>query len=170
MIVFDLDGTLTDDRHRQPLLAAGRFAEYHAACVADEPRREVLELLRVLTTHAASPVEIWSGRSESAREATVWWFREWAPWAANRLKVLLRLRPMGNELGSAELKEKWLDQYGPVKLAVDDLDLAVAMWRRRGVTCLQVEPTVDCKLTAALLREQQTVVRLSNELRRLKSE
>lgn len=142
-VVFDLDGTLSDDRHRlhllpkysdgngHPSMAWEDYAAYHAACLADAP---ILPALRTLEAHlrAGHRVEIWTGRSEDARGATLLWFDHYGVRARGR--VLLRMR---SEDGStAELKRRWLAEYvRKPDLAYDDREDCVAVFREAGVAC-----------------------------------
>jgi phosphoglycolate phosphatase-like HAD superfamily hydrolase len=146
MIIFDLDGTLCDDTHRRHHLAAGDFAAYHTALPTDKPKFPLLATMRALHT-AGNHIEIWSGRYESSRKATLHWFAKYAIWVVDR-SIVIRLRPEGDERSSAVLKEAWLDEAlkfsaPAVTLAFDDLQSAVDMWRRRGIICAQVEANAN---------------------------
>lgn len=142
MIVFDLDGTLTDDTHRRHHLEKRDWEAYHAVVYYDKPKWPVLSVMRALFNNGEM-VQIWSGRSESCRADTARWFWTHASWVMHH-EILIRMRPVGDERSSAELKEQWLDEAllggsRAVTLAIDDLQTAVDMWRRRGILCMQVE-------------------------------
>jgi FMN phosphatase YigB (HAD superfamily) len=144
VIVFDLDGTLTDDRHRRHYLECGDFAAYNRAVLLDTPKHPVLRVMRALYNFG-EVVQIWSGRDESARADTKQWFGAHAPWVTDyRTNIPILLRPTGDNAPSAALKERWLDEAltrsrPAVTMAFDDLRSAVLMWRRRGILCAQVE-------------------------------
>jgi hypothetical protein len=80
-----------------------------------------------------------SGRVERTREKTVAWLKE----SFVHYDALL-MRPDGDFRADDVLKEEILDRdilpnYA-VDMAFDDRDRVVAMWRRRGIPCLQVAP------------------------------
>lgn len=140
MIVFDLDGTLTDDAHRHHLLPD--FEAYHAQVLGDKPKWPVIRCMRALF-NAGEVVQIWSGRWEKARPDTERWFLLHAPWVIDR-QIPILLRPDGDKRPGADLKEAWLDEAlkrssPAVTLVFEDMNPVVAMWRRRGVMCAQVE-------------------------------
>ena len=49
-IVFDLDGTLANDNHRNHLAKAGRWDEYFDACDEDLPIPHAIEVLQSLAS------------------------------------------------------------------------------------------------------------------------
>ena len=57
-VIFDLDGTVCDDSHRQPLLTENKgnitdkiWHEYHSACVYDKPVEVVCACLHFFVTN-----------------------------------------------------------------------------------------------------------------------
>lgn len=141
LIVFDLDGTLCDIEHRRSLVTKPRsdWLEFYRACVDDKPKKQVLRVMRALLRER-NMIQIWSGRSEIVREATMDWFNRHAPWA---MGIKLLMRPDKDYTPDNELKEGWLDSIHEntdlrVELVFDDRQKVVDMWRRRGITCMQV--------------------------------
>jgi hypothetical protein len=141
LVVFDLDGTICDDTHRRHHLKKPDFPAYNIACVDDLPKIATLAILGALVT-SGRRCEIWSGRDNAQLRATANWFVRHAPWVV-AAEIEIKLRPDGDYRSSAALKEAWLDaviaEGGSVLMAFDDLQVAVDMWRRRGVPCFQVE-------------------------------
>jgi len=142
-VVFDLDGTLSLNAHRQHFLeqVPKRWDEWHAACAEDPPCLPVIETLRLY--YAARPahrVEIWSGRSDVVRRETERWLLQQG---INPL-LLKRMRPAKDHRPDVDLKRKWLCEArangGAPDLVYDDRDRVVAMWREEGVRCFQVAP------------------------------
>ena len=73
LIVFDLDGTLSDDSHRQHYVAKPNrdFKSYYAGMSLDKPIVPVVNTMLALA--ARHDVEIWTGRPEQYRQCTVDW-------------------------------------------------------------------------------------------------
>lgn len=138
-VVFDLDGTLALNDHRNHFIEreVGQkdWRSYFAACDRDEP---CLALVRTLTalTMAGHDVEIWTGRSAEVADKTTTWL------AANGLgHVRLRSREIGDHRADTVLKEEWLAASSrKPDLVFEDRASVVAMWRSRGILCAQVAP------------------------------
>lgn len=141
LVIFDLDGTLADDEHRRHLHHAGEYEAFHQACHLDSPNYPMLSMLDVVISSGVA-CEIWSGRSEATRDKTLRWFERHR--AGRSLPVPLKMRPVGNQMPGAELKEQWLNEhYTRPTLVFEDLQSVVDMWRRNGICCAQVAVTVD---------------------------
>ena len=138
-IVFDLDGTLADDTHRQHHITgdARDWDAYFAACGDDAPIQNVGEILRALE-RKGHHVEIWTGRNNHWREVT----RQWLD--THRMNglagLVLRMRADGDFRPDTVVKGEWLAECGdhPPDLIFDDRTKSVAFWRSQGITCLQV--------------------------------
>lgn len=140
-VVFDLDGTLALNAHRQHFLqrAPKDWDAWHAACPQDVVNPAVM---CALDAHelAGHRVEIWSGRSDRVRAETI----AWMELHCIDPSLLTRMRPAGDHRPDVILKRGWLSESrvtgrGP-DLVYDDRDAAVAMWREAGVPCFQVAP------------------------------
>lgn len=167
-IVFDLDGTLADGKHREHFIT-GETKDWDAffeASDRDQPIWPVIEIaLAVLRGHdrIGYPhcVEIWSGRGEgeagSVRTKTIRWLNDYL----RRFGVIvreephpqffygdplidLRMRPHGDYTPDNELKRAWLEaaqeQDREPHLVFDDRQKVVDMWRAEGIPCFQVAP------------------------------
>lgn len=148
-VVFDWDGTLSDDRHRHHLLpstyplAGGPwdYSAYHEACIHDPP---IVPMLQVLFAHAVAGhrVEIWTGRDRAVETQS----RQWLKNELRNLGILGMASnivvKMREEEGSViELKRKWLRELPPAArpdLAYDDRADVVEMWKAEGVMGIQV--------------------------------
>lgn len=111
---------------------------FHEACDKDTPNEAICKLFEILALHGKS-IEIWSDRSELVRVKTVEWLSK------NVLGTIgcrLKIRPIGDSTPDDVLKEHWLDEAlaegKQIEMVFDDRDKVVKMWRRRGITCLQV--------------------------------
>jgi len=143
MIIFDLDGTLTDCEHRRHHVSGPKkdWPAFHAACIQDRPRQPIIEIARALIQQRRGEVEVWSGRDEAYRELTEQWYRRWAP---HLLDVRTRMRPTGDHRPDEQLKGNWLALQlaagWHIELVFDDRDRMVAFWRSKGILCAQVAP------------------------------
>ena len=123
--VFDLDGCLSDDRHRRHLLRAGKYADYHALLGTDQPMNYDLwdraQRRMVITT-----------RPEQYRNSTVGWLRRHF-----RGDFDLLMRPAGDARGSPELKVDLLRDVASldpedVDVCYDDREDVVLAYRDAG--------------------------------------
>lgn len=70
VVVFDIDGTIMDERHRAHLRDKRDWTEYFMACGADTPIAHTVDLLR---DYHAKGYEVWlvSGRADMCRKLTL---------------------------------------------------------------------------------------------------
>lgn len=139
-VVFDLDGTLALNEHRQhhvekPAGEKKDWKAFYEACDKDELYWQIALVLRAMRDFGHE-VEIWSGRSaEVLGKSMAWLYRYELD------HVPFRCRAEGDHTPDHELKKKWLDE-APKKpdLVFDDRASVVAMWRENGIACCQVAP------------------------------
>jgi hypothetical protein len=131
--IVDVDGTVA--------LLNGRKPFDWSAVDGDLPNHHVITVARLL----AVPFDLifLSGRSEVCRPATLAWLRRHVL-ALGITSEHLHMRAEGDFRPDATVKEEifWRD-IAPrwnVCGVLDDRDAVVAMWRRLGLTCLQVAP------------------------------
>lgn len=138
-VVFDLDGTLALNEHRQHFVerpvGEKDWRSFFAACDNDSPNYPIINVLLALWA-MGHEVEIWSGRSAEVNDKTEKWLAE------NGLGMVpRRMRPEGDHTPDHDLKKAWLDESSQKpSLVFDDRDTVVAMWRANGVACAQVAP------------------------------
>ena len=138
-VIVDIDGTLSDATHRQHLVRGPKkkFDEFYDLCDKDELHSHIAVLVNLMSP--TYKIVLVSGRVERIRQKTVAWMkRSWVAYDE------LFMRPDGDFRPDDVLKEEILDRdilprFTPI-MAFDDRDRVVAMWRRRGVPCLQVAP------------------------------
>lgn len=143
-VVFDLDGTIADDRHREPYLKQRpkQWEEYYSLCSLDLPIWPTIAIFRMMLANPRTfrSVAIWTGRVDTTRADTEDWLRTYA----TSRPVRLIMRPAGNRTDDDDLKRTWLyeaRQRGEAPdLVFEDRSRVVAMWRAEGVTCHQVAP------------------------------
>ena len=134
--VFDLDGTLADCDHRLHHItgAAKDWRAFFAACGDDKPLEHTLDLLSHLM-EGGHLVEIWTGRSDEAREQTLAWL------AAQGITAppSIRMRSAGDRRPDDVVKREFLaDCAVRPDIIFEDRERVVEMWRREGIPCFQV--------------------------------
>lgn len=152
LYIFDLDGTLALVDHRRHFVEKATFTakdgtvsdvvadwdSFYAACVNNEPNEPVIGILKVLAEYA--DIWIFSGRGDAVRAETEVWLGDHSVFYSN-----LAMRKAGDFTPDTKLKQSWFYAMSPedrerLVAVFDDRDSVVAMWRRNGVTCLQVAP------------------------------
>lgn len=136
-VVFDLDGTLALNDHRQHFVerpvGEKDWDAFFEACDKDKPNWQVIRLLQVLSA-TGNRVEIWSGRSASVIGKTESWLAQ-----QGLALIPFRCRAAGDHTPDHELKKQWLDEASQKPdLVFDDRASVVAMWRANGINCMQV--------------------------------
>ena len=150
MVIFDIDGTLSDDTKRWaehvPLeYGTGHSTEpvdwdaYHADMREDAPVRAVQEVLSTFLKLGYG-IAFFTGRPEQYREATVEWLMEHA---VDPLLYpnLLRMRPATAMDSNTEVKRRALKDIRKTRqvvMAFENDERTIAMYREEGVICLRV--------------------------------
>ena len=142
LYIFDLDGTLANDSHRQHHLdkAPPDWEAFFAECPNDEPVRPLFRLMNLLLRQQPEvEVEIWTGRSRAYFDVTVEWLQKYM---ASSCRILMRAE--GDFRRSTIVKGGWLEEkfsqgIKPADIYVfEDRAKDAQWWREQGVTCLQV--------------------------------
>ena len=136
LIVFDLDGTLADDAHRQHHIAGEDrdWGAYFSECGGDQAIEPIVEVSYSLHRRDNCRVEIWTGRPEEYRALT----EAWLDTHAIRYHEL-RMRPTGDFRSDVEVKGEWLAEcVERPSLVFDDRTRTVAWWRQQDIICCQV--------------------------------
>ncbi|WP_435019106.1 AAA family ATPase [Tundrisphaera sp. TA3] len=147
-VIFDLDGTLADLSHRLHHIRNGshNWDAFFAECGQDaliEPIRDLAYLFH----DQDHKIILVSGRSDIARVLTEDWLnRHTVPFHE------LHMRKDGDYRQDFIIKSEILDQLlangNQIKFVVDDRPSVVAMWRERGLTCLQCRDWEENPVTA----------------------
>lgn len=148
LYIFDLDGTLALNEHRQHILAdksnSNRWDDFYRACVWDELNGPVVKIYNSLTYRSnrdnlfSVDRYIFTGRSILIRMDTEKWLQK-----HHLFTLRLFMRSHGDNTPDEILKKKWYDELSDedkerLVCVFDDRQKVVDMWRSIGVTCLQV--------------------------------
>ena len=168
VVIFDLDGTLALVNKRKEkadaaLKLALDFAGYKSLddapkedrgkinsvwwetwenpnnIMLDEDNKPVSEILDMCSMNNYY-IWIFSGRNDKCKAETLDWLKLHN---IHYDELVMRSDITDRYTNDAELKERWLDEHIlkhdlEVKMVFDDRKQVVDMWRKRGLTCLQV--------------------------------
>lgn len=135
-IVVDMDGTLANCTHRVPLLPD--WDAFHSASVDDQPYAPMVDLVNMMSDYFN--VLILTGRTITHVDVT----RDWL--ANNKVNhQALSMRPETDFRPDVECKWQQAvkffgseqDVIRSVAFVFDDREKVVAMWRDKGLICLQ---------------------------------
>lgn len=144
-VIVDIDGTVASHELPDGTLIRGHF-DYRAV-LWDHPKHDVIAVVEALrsTGHeiifcSGRPIADDNGyRVDQATRA--WLVDHLGPWAG---LTPLFMRPQfdmrADDVIKREIFDAWIAPTYDVRLALDDRDRVVAMWRSLGLTCLQVAP------------------------------
>jgi phosphoglycolate phosphatase-like HAD superfamily hydrolase len=139
LYIFDLDGTLALNDHRQYLLP--NWNSFYKECMHDKPNESLVRLLRTLWFYA--DIWIWSGRSDMVYYETMVWLSDNVFFNCESFKENLKMRKNGDYTPDEELKSRWYDNLSErdkkrLICIFDDRNKVVDMWRSKGIVCCQV--------------------------------
>ena len=140
-LIFDVDGTLMDITHRRHLVDGSQPKDWDKfldpeVMKGDTPNQPVVDIAIAMQEQGHDIVVV-SARNERHREVT----EQQLVYAGVNFSHLF-LRPDGDFRSDDGFKEEVLDaliaQDWKPDMVFDDRDQVVAMWRRRGLVCVQV--------------------------------
>ena len=149
-VVVDIDGTLANVDHRLHFLTAPEHATdkpfkkdwdgFFAKASEDTPITPIFNLVRELSYFHNVLVVSARGVDACGIATEDWLDRHWPSLDPARRYVHLFLRAWGDKRDDFEVKEEILELLPKDRIAyvLDDRDQAVEMWRKAGLTCLQV--------------------------------
>lgn len=137
VVIFDIDGTLADATHRLHHIKAKspNWDTFFAECVTDPVIEPIRELAQIVNAQGYRIILV-SGRSAKVRAQTEEWLDiNDVPYQE------LHMRAEGDYRQDFIVKSQILDailaEGHEIAFVVDDRPSVVAMWRERGLTCLQ---------------------------------
>jgi acid phosphatase class B len=141
MIIVDIDGTISKvgDRIKYLKQSPKDWDSFYNACFDDEPIREIIDLVYMLSSVGHSIV-FCTGRRESTRKVTESWITKHFPYNFYYHELLMRL---DNDFRhDTETKIEACSNAGillrEIKFVLEDRNSMVEKWRSLGVKCLQV--------------------------------
>jgi hypothetical protein len=139
-VLFDIDGTLADIRHRRVYLDAvpPDWKTFNTAMGDDVPNLAVVDFYKVLWASDAYDLILVTGRNESSRKITEQWLF-WNEIPFSRLMMRADGDNRADHLIKAEILDQLIGEGRRIAFTVDDRQQVVDMWRRRGITCLQCD-------------------------------
>jgi phosphoglycolate phosphatase-like HAD superfamily hydrolase len=138
-VIVDLDGTLADCTHRLHHIKDGQrknWDAFFAGCHLDEPNPVVVSLVHSLERDHR--IIFCSGRPEKTRKDTEKWLREHLGVVAPQLYMRGDSDRRADDIVKRELLERIRSDGFDPKLAIDDRQRVVDMWRSEGLVCAQV--------------------------------
>jgi phosphoglycolate phosphatase-like HAD superfamily hydrolase len=140
IIIFDIDGTLADNSHRQHLIKEAGWDAFFDECDKDQPIKHIQHVIYALEGQGRSQIIFVTGRPERVREKTRVWLDDCYGFYPDRESLLMRAD--GDHRPDHVVKEEILDRLiqdgRKPDMVFDDRNEVVKMWRRRGIPCLQV--------------------------------
>lgn len=142
-VIFDVDGTLANIEHRRHWVQSKpkNWTAFIKASVHDAPNHDIVWLLKTFKSSGCR-ILIATGRSELDRNTTETWLNNVAN--VEGLYEKLYMRALNDYRQDSIVKSEILDQmrqdgFDP-KMAIDDRNQVVEMFRSRGIRVLQVAP------------------------------
>lgn len=139
-VLFDLDGTLADIKHRRKFLeqSSPDWKSFNKMMGDDKPNLALVELYKSLWNSGEYELIVLTGRNEEYRNLT----EQWLVWNEIPFSTLL-MRADNNFRSDHIVKEEmlhFLQSSGKeILFVVDDRQQVVDMWRRNGIICLQCD-------------------------------
>lgn len=139
-VIVDMDGTIADCSERRKFISDGRhdWENFEAHCLNDEPIAPIIKLVDMLRYNRGYRILIVSGRQvgRAGKDTVAWLDRYKIPYDH------VFMRRGGDNRPDHVVKQEILDRLPKERIAyvLDDRNQVVEMWRRNGLTCLQVAP------------------------------
>jgi hypothetical protein len=142
VIICDIDGTIADCEHRKHYITTKpkNHDAFYAGVRDDKPIGKIIGVLLSLLDEPRPPSLIFvTGRPERTREDTEWWLAEYLHLCPEHYQMFMRKEKDYRQdyLVKQDILDKYIDK-SKVWIVLDDRDQVVQMWRRNGLTCLQV--------------------------------
>lgn len=136
VVVFDIDGTLMDERHRAQYRDVKDWANYFDLCHLDTPIQHIIDLTK---EYRAKGYEIWlmSGRIDAIMDKTIKSMQDHGV-CYDRIK----LRSPENRVPDFVIKPAWISKYigiERVEVIYDDTDRVIEGFRKKGLNVIDVK-------------------------------
>lgn len=142
VVVFDIDGTLTNSDHRKEHAENGDYDTFNSLCLKDTPYLVMIDIAKKYK-EAGFEIHAYSGRSSLYLESTIEYFKE--------LGVefdLIKTRAEGNLIPAKNLKGSWIQKNiineGKELVCVfEDDDVVIGSLRNKGYKVVDVKVEID---------------------------
>lgn len=142
--VIDIDGTVSDSRHRAHLAQNKQWDAFHAASIDDPPHPEMIRFVKDLYGAfilADGDVVFCTGRNERYREITLEWLAR-----HDVFPTTVLMRPDDDYTRDGDMKLRMLDQHfgsreaalKSVEIVFDDSDTVIETLRNAGFVVAQI--------------------------------
>tara|TARA_R110002020_G_scaffold171656_2_gene361679 strand:- start:747 stop:1235 length:489 start_codon:yes stop_codon:yes gene_type:complete len=135
IIICDLDGTLCNCEHRLQLAEEKRWDEFNEGCIDDLVYEDVANIVRNLKEPEVQ-IYLVSGRTDNFKKQTEDWL------VLNDIPYdRLYMRKEGDHRSDHIVKLEVLMKIkkSDIWFVLEDRTSVVEMWRKQGLTCLQVQ-------------------------------
>lgn len=142
-VIFDIDGTLADLDHRLHYIKKypKDYSKFYTECVNDSVITPIKALANIFH-NIGTEILLVSGRSDVVRDETLEWLnRNDINFHALYMRKAEDYR--SDVVVKSEILDEILDAGYEIDLVIDDRPSVVAMWRERGLTCLQCREWVE---------------------------
>lgn len=139
-VIFDIDGTLADIRHRRHFLdqEPPNWAAFNEHMGDDVPNIPIVTLYKTLWDCHAYNIEIVTGRNERYRAVTETWLT-WNTIPFKRITMRADKDNRADHIVKKEILDGFKSEGLDILFSIDDRQQVVDMWRKNGVTCLQCD-------------------------------
>lgn len=139
-ILFDIDGTLADIRHRRPFLDGSRpdWKRFNDAMGDDTQNAPIVALYKALWSTGQFDIILVTGRNEEYRAITEQWLI-WNEIPFDRLIMRADKDNRADNIIKEEILQSLRAQGKDILFTVDDRQQVVDMWRKNEITCLQCD-------------------------------
>lgn len=140
IVIFDLDGTLADIKHRRVHLNPTNpdWNSFNSQMSNDIPNAPVVDLYKTLWKSGRYQLIIVSGRSDEYRKFTEQWL-SWNEIPFNKLIMRKRHDSRSDHIVKEEILKQIQSLDKEIAFVVDDRQQVVDMWRKNGIVCLQCD-------------------------------
>ena len=141
IVIVDIDGTISRLGERLKYLQGKKkdWDSFYSACMEDEPVKEVIALVKLLTIEYT--IVFCTGRRESVRDLTIKWLKQYFDNTFACSDNLL-MRPLGDKRHDTQVKPELLKkaqiELNDIAFVLEDRNSMVEQWRKLGLKCFQV--------------------------------
>jgi hypothetical protein len=146
MIIFDIDGVLSDSTDREQKYLIGKERNeidwdlFYRYVMQDPPILSgIVTAKAFLKLLHSNEVLFLTGRNESVRSETLKWLSYYLETPEENINLIMR--PEYNHTSNSKFKESIGEKIGfeNIDIAFDDNGSTVDMWRSHGVKCFQTD-------------------------------